>query len=64
MENFPKMNEEKFALSVSAVLWEHLDFTGGENVEYICGFYKDSKQTWFLHNLENMIFIAKNNYIL
>ena len=24
----------------------------------------DSKQKWFSHNLKNMIFIAKNNYIL
>ena len=39
MQNSPKMNEEKFGLSISAVL-AHLDCTAAQNAEYMCDFYK------------------------
>ena len=42
IENSPKLNEEKFRLSVSAVL-SHLDCTAKVNADYVCDFNKEKR---------------------
>ena len=40
------------------------DCTAAENTDYICDFINRIEAEMVFENLENIIFIAKNNYIL